>query len=52
MVYIYKIGNKDKQFDWKLEHTLDVHDKEVSVIDWSVKNKLLTGSHDRNCIVH
>jgi len=50
-VNIYKVEGLDSPQSWTLLHTLSEHSQYVSVVDWSAKNQILTGSHDRSVFV-
>jgi len=51
VVNIYKVEDLNTPHSWTLLHTLSEHSQMVSVVDWSAKNQILTGSHDRSVFV-
>jgi len=51
VVNLYQIGDLEAARKWQVLATLKEHSQTVSVVDWSRKNQILTGSHDRSLFV-
>eukprot|EP01015_Nassula_variabilis_P025397 TRINITY_DN495_c0_g1_i17.p2 TRINITY_DN495_c0_g1~~TRINITY_DN495_c0_g1_i17.p2 ORF type:complete len:363 (-),score=69.51 TRINITY_DN495_c0_g1_i17:34-1122(-) len=50
-VEIYELNELTNPRTWVKKYTLKEHFQKVTVVDWSPKNQILTGSYDRNVFV-
>lgn len=51
LVEVYTVGETPENVDsWVKTHTFKDASMNVSVVDWSVLNNILTGSYDRSVI--